>query len=365
MSPFRKVLSLGLIWLLTVQTSRSVQAEGLGQMAPPPAAAGSPQPVQPSAPPSLEQLVKGSSIEIAAWAEQFAFDQNAIKARIEALKQESKTREKAFKTAAKSAEKQTEQKEQELAKLLTSSEETQRSRKKILCEMAKVRKDITAETFEFLQSEIADDVTLSKLDLAVTWRLVSRQLDQKIANGTITERPHGDAINIGHRTTRQPFKGQADDQAWGKKEIDDARTNKLFPQQIKDPVVTEYVNRLANNLARNSDLEVPLNTYVVQQELKKDSKPVLGKDGQPEQVANAMALPGGFLVIYAGMILAAENESELAGVISHEMAHCAAGMLTACRAKAGPLASFNSPPRSDCQSSLLASSRPPLTWVIT
>lgn len=94
--------------------------------------------------------------------------------------------------------------------------------------------------------------------------------------------------------------------------------------EIKDPVITEYVNRLANNLARNSDLEVPLSTYVVQQELKKDAGPVLGNDGRPEQVTNAMALPGGFLVIYAGMIPAAENESELAGVISHQMAHCAA-----------------------------------------
>jgi beta-barrel assembly-enhancing protease len=88
--------------------------------------------------------------------------------------------------------------------------------------------------------------------------------------------------------------------------------------------VTEYINRLANNLARNSDLRVPLKTYVVQQELKKDGKPVLGKDGQPQQVANAMALPGGFLVLYAGVILESENESELAGVIAHEMSHCAA-----------------------------------------
>ncbi len=324
MGPFRKVLSLAFIWLLMAQTSRSVQAQGLGQMAPPPTAGGSPPPVQPSAPPRLEELVKGSSIEIAAWAEQFAFDQNALKVRIEALKQESKTREKAFKTAAKSAEKQTEQKEQELAKLLTSSEETQRSRQKILCEIAKVRKDITAKTFEFLQSEIADDVTLSKLDLAATWRSVSRQLDQKIANGTITQRSYGDVINIGHRSTRDPFKGQGDDQAWGKKEIDEARANKLFPEEIKDPVVREYVNRLANNLALNSDLQVPLNTYVAQQELRKDGRPVLGKDGQPEQVANAMALPGGFLIIYAGIVLESETESELVGVISHEMAHCAA-----------------------------------------
>jgi Zn-dependent protease with chaperone function len=315
---------MGFIWLLTLQSGQSALAEVWGLSAPSPPGEETSLSVPPDAPPSLGELEKGSSIEVAACAEQLTLDQNVIKARIESLKQESKSRENAFKAAARSAEKQIEQKEKELEILRTDSQETQGSRKRILCEIAKVRKDITAKTFEFLQSEIADDVKLSKLELAATWRSESRQIERKIANGTITDRPYGDVINIGHRTTRQPFKGQADDQAWGKKEIDDARTNKLFPQQIKDPVVTEYVNRLANNLARNSDLEVPLNTYVVQQELKKDARPVLGKGGQPEQVANAMALPGGFLVIYAGMILAAENESELAGVISHEMAHCAA-----------------------------------------
>jgi Zn-dependent protease with chaperone function len=320
----RKVLSLGLIWLLTVQTSGGVQAEALDQTAPPATGAGNPQPDEPSTPPSLEELVKGSSIEIAAWAEQFDFDQNAIKARIEAVKQGRKTREKAFKTAAKSAEKQGEQKEQELSKLLTSSDETQRSRKKILCEIAKVRKDTTQRTFEFLQSEIADDVTTSKLELAAAWRSESRQIEQKVANGTITQRRFGDVINVGHRTTRDPFKGQGDDQAWGKKEMDEARASKLFPEEIKDPVVREYVNRLAANLALNSDLQVPLNTYVVQQELRKDGRPVLGKDGQPEQVANAMALPGGYLIIFAGIVLESETESELAGVIAHEMSHCAA-----------------------------------------
>ncbi len=324
MRALRKGLSLGLIWLLTVQISQSVQSKALGQMAPLSAVAKAPQPIQPSAPPSVEELESSSSIEIAAWAEEFAFDQKAIKARIEAVKQESKIREAAFKAAAKSAEKQNEQKEQELSKLLTSSDETQRSRKKILCEIAKIRKDTTQKTFEFLQNEIADDVAVSRLELATTWRSESRQIERKIADGTITERPYGDALNLGHRTTRKPFKGQEQDQAWGKKEMDEARASKLFPQEIKDPVVTEYVNRLAANLALNSDLQVPLNTYVVQQELRKDGRPVLGKDGQPEQVANAMALPGGYLMIYAGIILDSETESELAGVISHEMAHCAA-----------------------------------------
>jgi len=84
------------------------------------------------------------------------------------------------------------------------------------CEIARIRKDVTAKTFDFLQSEIADDVSLSKLGLAAAWKSESQEIERKVANGTITQRPYGDVINIGHRTTRDPFKGQGDDQAWGK-----------------------------------------------------------------------------------------------------------------------------------------------------
>lgn len=90
---FRKVLSIGFIWLLTFQTSQSAQAEVWGLSAPSPPAVETPLPARAGAPPSLGELEKGSSIEIAAWAEQLTLDQNAIKARIEALKQESKSRE--------------------------------------------------------------------------------------------------------------------------------------------------------------------------------------------------------------------------------------------------------------------------------
>jgi Zn-dependent protease with chaperone function len=324
MNAFRKVLSLGLIWLLTVETSRSAQVEVLDEVAPVPAAGANPEPVQPSRPPSLDDLAKASSIDIANWAERFTLDQNAINAKIERLKQERNGRANAFKAATKSAEKEVEQKEKELETLRTENQETSANRKRILCEIAKIKNDITARTFNFLQSEIADDVSLLKLELAAAWKSESQQIERKAANGTINERRFGDVVNIGHRTTRDPFKGQGEDQAWGKKELDEARASKLFPQEIKDPVVREYVNRLANNLALSSDLHVPLNTYVVQQELRKEGRPVLGKDGQPEQVANAMALPGGYLIIYAGIILESETESELAGVISHEIAHCAA-----------------------------------------
>ena len=76
---------------------------------------------------------------------------------------------------------------------------------------------------------------------------------------------------------------------------------------IKDPVVTEYINRIGQNLVRNSDSQVPFTIKVV------DSDDV-----------NAFALPGGFFYVNSGLILAADNEAELAGVMAHEIAHVAA-----------------------------------------
>jgi predicted Zn-dependent protease len=76
---------------------------------------------------------------------------------------------------------------------------------------------------------------------------------------------------------------------------------------IKDPVVTEYVNRLGQNLVRNSDSKVPFIIKVI------DSDDI-----------NAFALPGGFFYVNTGVILNADNEAELAGVMAHEIAHVAA-----------------------------------------
>jgi len=76
---------------------------------------------------------------------------------------------------------------------------------------------------------------------------------------------------------------------------------------IDDPVIAEYVNRLGQNLVRNSDVKVPVSIKVL------DSEEI-----------NAMALPGGFFFVNSGLILKADNESELAGVMAHEIAHIAA-----------------------------------------
>ncbi len=76
---------------------------------------------------------------------------------------------------------------------------------------------------------------------------------------------------------------------------------------IKDPVVTEYVNRVAQNVARNSDLTIPLTVKVID-----------------DPAINAFALPGGFLFVNTGLILAADEEDQVAGVMAHEIAHVAA-----------------------------------------
>jgi predicted Zn-dependent protease len=76
---------------------------------------------------------------------------------------------------------------------------------------------------------------------------------------------------------------------------------------ITDPVVNEYVNRLGQNLSRNSDTKLPFTIKVLDVE-------------EP----NAFALPGGFMFVNAGTILLADDESELAGVMAHEIGHVAA-----------------------------------------
>jgi Zn-dependent protease with chaperone function len=265
-------------------------------------------------------------LELAALAEKFPFDQGAIRAKAEALKAQSRQTEEAFKTTAKAAEKQIEAKERELLQLQQSLDdpETNRKRKAIRCEIARIKKDITAQGLEFLQGQIGTDVQLAKLNLLADWRAVNDQLKREIASGSISQRPFGNVLDIGARNTQKPFRGQEDDVRWGQKEIQEARQQKVFPREVDEAVVTEYVNRLANNIARNSDLRVPLRVFLVQQEARKDGKAVFDRDGQSRQVANAMALPGGFLIVFAGVILESENESQLAGVLAHEISHSAA-----------------------------------------
>jgi len=81
----------------------------------------------------------------------------------------------------------------------------------------------------------------------------------------------------------------------------------LSSKLVTDPVITEYVNRLGQRIVRNSDTQIPFTIKVIESD-----------------DINAFSLPGGYLYVYTGMILAADNEAELASVMAHEVAHVAA-----------------------------------------
>ncbi len=76
---------------------------------------------------------------------------------------------------------------------------------------------------------------------------------------------------------------------------------------VSDPAINEYINRIGQNLVRHSDARVPFTIKILD-----------------NQEVNAFALPGGFFYVDSGLILAADNEAELAGVMAHEIAHVAA-----------------------------------------
>ncbi len=94
---------------------------------------------------------------------------------------------------------------------------------------------------------------------------------------------------------------------------------------MEDPIIAEYVNRVGQNLVRNSDAKVPFTFKVID-----------------DPVLNAFALPGGFIFVNTGLITAAETEAEMASAMAHEVAHVAARHMTrqACRAQLANLATL-------------------------
>jgi len=139
----------------------------------------------------------------------------------------------------------------------------------------------------------------------MVWTLVAMSLLLLGATARAGDNKKDDVNQIGNRkVAKRSIISQEAEIATGKQyatEIE--RSAKL----LTDPVVNEYVNRVAQNIARNSDLKVPLTVKVI------DSPEI-----------NAMALPGGFMYVSSGLLQAADEESQLAGVIAHEVAHVAA-----------------------------------------
>jgi beta-barrel assembly-enhancing protease len=126
-----------------------------------------------------------------------------------------------------------------------------------------------------------------------------------------TIRHRADVQNIGNRNITAKIWGVFPNQVSLEKEIALGQQTATELEQtvklLKDPVITEYIDRLGQNLVRHSDAKIPFHFKVV------DSDD-----------ADVSALPGGFLYVNKGLILEAESESELAGIMAHAIAHVCA-----------------------------------------
>ncbi|MFZ0885700.1 MAG: M48 family metallopeptidase, partial [Candidatus Acidiferrales bacterium] len=130
---------------------------------------------------------------------------------------------------------------------------------------------------------------------------VQQQEDPKVKAGSEADVTAIGNRNVGHGLN---FYSLEHEIALGKQLSAEVERQAKF---INDPVVVEYVNRVGQNLVRNSDAQVPFTIKVIDSD-----------------VVNAFALPGGFFYVNSGLILHADEESELAGVMAHEIAHVCA-----------------------------------------
>ena len=148
------------------------------------------------------------------------------------------------------------------------------------------------------------EMQLTKLWLAEHWPSRRSEIQQRIEGGQARNRRHGDADDIGYRRL---VKNPEQDIPAGEQAARQMVNGGWLPFELQDNEVQAYVRTIAARIGANSDLRVPLRVTVLDSaELK------------------ALALPGGYLYVTSGVIRAAQTESELAGVLSREVARIAA-----------------------------------------
>lgn len=190
------------------------------------------------------------------------------------------------------------------------TDQTARRRSNLHIEIAALERGIREKVLERERKIPNDyDLQLTKLWLAEHWPDRRADIAQQIAKGEGRQRRHGDAEDIGYRKlVREPEK----DIETGEQAARQMVAGGSLPFEFQDNEVQSYVRRVAARIAANSDLRVPLHVTVVE-----STEP------------RAIALPGGYLYVTSGVLREARSESELAGVLSREVARIAArhGML--------------------------------------
>jgi hypothetical protein len=210
---------------------------------------------------------------------------------------------KGFKQQSKSLDKELQERRSELQRKSAKLSEPERHDLHCKIQNRRIEQE-QAEMFAKHSVPLAYAHKEAKLDLIEFWPAEEKQIAQDIASGVYGQREHGDVEDIGFR---EIVAGQDKDIERGKEAIDEMRRLGMMPKELQDQKVFAYVNGIAQRVAARSDLQVPLRVTLL------DSEEI-----------NAFALPGGYLFVNRGLLEAVEDDSQLVGVLAHEIAHVTA-----------------------------------------
>jgi hypothetical protein len=183
--------------------------------------------------------------------------------------------------------------------------EISNSRRNLHAQIASLEQDIRDKKHEcehFIPATY--EIRLARLDILQHWPGRRDSTLQVIEDGRARQRRHGDIDDIGYRKLADD---QQKDVTVEEQAFRQMTGSGMMPPENQDVTVRSYIQNLATNIAKHSDLKVPLRVGVLE---------------SPD--VNAIALPGGFLFLTSGLILSCETESELAGILAQQIAHIAA-----------------------------------------
>ena len=226
-------------------------------------AVSAPLPAQTSQ--GIEPLLQISYLQLLELAPELSYTSQQIKQVREGLKKEEDAKKDDLKRKQKDLEAKIKQAQEELKKLSApGTEDTEgitAQRHDIHCRIQALQSQL-ADTKVALQNGVPVEYEnlQAKLDLIEKWPSEKRQIEAQLASGQARARHWGDVQDIGFRTIEE---NQADDIKAGREAVQEMKQMGMMPKELEDEVVVEYVNRLSQNIARNSDLKVPLNVTVL------------------------------------------------------------------------------------------------------
>jgi len=257
-------------------------------------------PVRPAQTLMLREYLQKSYLELFELAPKLEFGAGEIESQRNALKSGKDLCVGRFKTHSKQYGTQIDTARKDLKKNTGTLNEEQR--KQAHCNIQNL--DLLKSEADILAGQAiptAYDNLNAKLDVIQQWPAQYKQIQLELSSGAYHTRRWGDVKDIGFREIEP---NQQDDIKRGSQAVEEMKRLGLMPPEVEDKAIQEYVRAVGERIAKHSDLKIPLHITVLQ-----------------SREINAFALPGGYLFIERGLLEAADDESELAGVIAHEIAH--------------------------------------------